>query len=76
MRKVEYKLMDVAIKMQKTNPELKELANIKQGYFHSWGSHIIADYEGKELQQTMAIIEDLETKKIHLVNPELVTFLD
>ncbi len=82
MRKVKYHLEKTPSLMDRViHEELKDLGKERDGVFHGWGSDAIfiavtENAPEANLQVSRAIIEDVETKKVHLVYPEYVTFLD
>ena len=55
-----------------------EVGTIKEcyGLFHCWGEVIRCDSEtGQKLQETMAIIEEIETGEVYKVDPNAIVFI-
>lgn len=80
LRKVQFNLGDAKCKdytygdmESDTTETLKE----RQGWFHCWGEAIHLDEEnGRKFQDTIAIIEEIETGKVYKVDPNTIVFLD
>ena len=80
LRKVQFNLSDAKCKdytigdmESDENGILKE----RYGLFHRWGEAIRCDSEsGQKLQETVAIIEEIETGYIYKVNPNTMVFLE
>ena len=48
----------------------------RYGLFHCWGEAIHCDSEtGQKLQETIAIVEEIETGEVYKVNPNTIIFV-
>lgn len=48
----------------------------REGMFHCWGDAIHCDSKtGQKLQKTVAIVEEVDTGRIYLVDPRTIIFV-
>lgn len=48
----------------------------RQGWFHCWGEAVHSDNEtGQNLQETIAVVEEINSGKIYKVDPNTIVFL-
>jgi hypothetical protein len=79
LRKVKYSEIDpsqTGHRQLSANADLKKWTTIKEGFFHEWGTDIIRDNEENPVSFSIAIIEDAKTKKVYLIEPKCVQFVD
>ena len=55
--------------------EASEKTTTREGLFHTWGTEIIS-VDGKCLEQSIGIVEEVSSGKVYHVIPKRITFLD
>lgn len=55
--------------------EESEMTTTRNGLFHKWGTEIIS-VDGKCLEQSMGIVEEVSSGKVYHAIPKRITFLD
>ena len=68
-----YELMPDATEEEES--EMKELAKVRRGYFHRWVDEEVTITDIPHLKP-MALVEDVETGKIHCVEYYNITFTE
>ena len=79
LRKVQFNLGDAKCKdytFGDMESDEKGILKERHGLFHCWGDVISYDSEtGQKLQETVAIVEDLDSGDVYKVDPNTIVFV-